>query len=175
MKVIIIGGGAGGASCAARLRRLDNSAEITIFEKTNETSIASCGLPYYIGGVIENRDNMQVAKPALFKNLFDIEIKLNMPVTRINPEKKEIIAADGQAYPYDKLVLSTGVEPFVPPVEGIENLPHFVVKHLSDADEIKAFIHDKSKKNAVVVPGGRWCSAAALSVSKPPKTCVMPE
>lgn len=154
MKVIIIGGGAGGASCAARLRRLDNSAEITIFEKTNETSIASCGLPYYIGGVIENRDNMQVAKPALFKNLFDIEIKLNMPVTRINPEKKEIIAADGQAYPYDKLVLSTGVEPFAPPVEGIENLPHFVVKHLSDADEIKAFIRDKSKKNAVVVGGG---------------------
>ena len=74
MKIVVVGGGAGGASFAARMRRLDENAQITIFEKSSETSIASCGLPYFIGGVIENRDNMQVATPALMKKLFNIDI-----------------------------------------------------------------------------------------------------
>lgn len=90
MKVIIIGGGAGGSSCAARLRRLDDSAEITVFEKTKETSIASCGLPYYIGNVIAERGKMQVAAPDLFKNLFNIDLKTECEVTAVNPEKRPL-------------------------------------------------------------------------------------
>ena len=154
MKIVVIGGGAGGASFAARMRRLDEKAEITILEKTEETSIASCGLPYFIGGVIDNRDDMQVAKPAFLKQLFNIDVKLNSPVSEINPEKKIVITNNGDVYPYDKLVLATGAKPFVPAIEGIENLPHFVVKNLADADAIKAFIAQNKPKNAVVVGGG---------------------
>lgn len=154
MKVIIIGGGAGGSSCAARLRRLDDSAEITVFEKTKETSVASCGLPYYIGNVIAERGKMQVAAPDLFKNLFNIDLKTECEVTAVNPEKKTVITADGSEHPYDKLVISGGAKPFIPPVDGLEKLPCFVVKHLSDADKIKDFIKTGTVKTAVVIGGG---------------------
>ncbi|MBP3403990.1 MAG: FAD-dependent oxidoreductase [Alphaproteobacteria bacterium] len=154
MKILIIGGGAGGASCAARLRRLDNSAEITVFEKTKETSVASCGLPYYIGNIISERGKMQVAAPDLFKNLFNIDVKTECEITAVTPEKKTVTTADGKEYPYDKLVISGGAKPFVPPVAGLEKLPCFVVKHLSDADKIKDFIKHNAVKNAVVVGGG---------------------
>ncbi len=154
MKIVVVGGGAGGASFAARMRRLDDKAEITILEKTAETSIASCGLPYFVGDVIEDRENMQVAKPALFKNLFNIDIKLNAEVVKIDTENKTVITFDGNKYEYGKLVLSLGAEPFVPQIDGIENMPHFVLKHLADADKIKAFIKQNNVKSAAVVGGG---------------------
>lgn len=154
MNILIIGGGAGGSSCAARLRRLDNSADITILEKTEETSIASCGLPYYIGNVIADRGKMQVASAELFDKLFDIQIKTGCEVTAVNPEKKTVTTALGEEYSYDKLVIASGAKPFVPPINGLEKLPYFVVKHLSDADRIKEFIKSNAIKDAVVVGGG---------------------
>lgn len=154
MKIVVVGGGAGGASFAARMRRLDNNAQITILEKSNETSIASCGLPYFIGGVIENRDNMQVASPALMKKLFDIDIHLSTEVVKINPQDKNVVTAEGEVFEYDKLVLSTGAKAFVPPINGLDNLPHFTVKSLADADKIKAFIAEHKPQKAVVIGGG---------------------
>lgn len=154
MNILIIGGGAGGSSCAARLRRLNNSADIIILEKTKETSIASCGLPYYIGNVIADRGKMQVASAELFDKLFDIQIKTSCEVTAVNPEKKIVTTAQGEEYSYDKLVIASGAKPFVPPVNGLEKLPYFVVKHLSDADKIKEFIENNAIKDAVVVGGG---------------------
>ena len=154
MRTIIIGGGAGGSGCAARLRRLDENMEILILEKTEETSIASCGLPYYIGGVIAERNKMQVAKPEMMKSLFNIEIKLNSEVTEINPQNKSVTTKDGESYPYDKLVIATGAVPFIPKIKGLNSLPHFAVKHLSDADNIKTYIKEHNIKQATVVGGG---------------------
>ena len=154
MRTIIIGGGAGGSGCAARLRRLDENMEILILEKTGETSIASCGLPYYIGGVIAERNKMQVAKPEMMKSLFNIEIKLNSEVTEINPQNKSVTTKDGESYPYDKLVIATGAVPFIPKIKGLNSLPHFAVKHLSDADNIKTYIKEHNIKQATVVGGG---------------------
>ena len=154
MKVLIIGGGAGGASCAARLRRLDDKAEITILEKTAETSIASCGLPYYIGGVIADRGNMQVASPALFKNLFNIDIRTGCEATEILPREKLVKTSTGENFSYDKLVLATGAKPFVPPVKGMEKLPCFTLKTLADADKIKEFAAARKPQKAVVAGGG---------------------
>ena len=154
MKIVVIGGGAGGASFAARMRRLDDKAEITILEKSGETSIASCGLPYFIGDVIDDRDVMQVASPAFMKKIFNIDVRLNTEVVSVNPQAKTVTTAQGDVVNYDKLVLSVGAQPIVPAFEGASNLPSFVVKHLADADKIKAFIAKHHPKNAVVVGGG---------------------
>ena len=154
MKIVVIGGGAGGASFAARMRRLDNKAEIIILEKTDETSIASCGLPYYIGEVIEDRSNMQVASPAFLKQLFDIDVELNAEVSLINPQEKFVQTTDGRHFAYDKLVLATGTKPFIPPLDGLDKMPHFTVKSLADADKIKAYIAQNKPQRATVVGGG---------------------
>ena len=154
MKIVVIGGGAGGASFAARMRRLDNKAEITILEKTDETSIASCGLPYFIGNIIEDRSNMQVASPAFLKQLFDIDVVLNAEVCLINPQEKFVQTTDGRNFAYDKLILATGTKPFIPPLEGLDNMPHFTVKSLADADKIKAYIAQNKPQRATVIGGG---------------------
>ena len=154
MKIVVIGGGAGGASFAARMRRLDDSAQITILEKSGETSIASCGLPYFIGGVITERDKMQVAKPQLMKQLFDIDIRLNTEAVKIDVNSKKVHTENGEIFEYDKLVLSTGAKAFVPPIDGLEKLPHFTVKNLADADKIKNFVLSHHPQRAVVIGGG---------------------
>ena len=154
MKIVVIGGGAGGSSFAARMRRLDEKAEIIILEQTSETSIASCGLPYFIGGVITDRKNMQVASPDLFKQLFNIEVRLNSKVTKIDPQNKIVTINNEHTIPYDKLILATGAKPFVPEINGLENIPHFTLKHLSDADKIKSFIKEQNITSATVVGGG---------------------
>ena len=148
MKVIIIGGGAGGLSCAARLRRLDDKAEITVLEKSGEVSIANCGLPYFIGGVIAQREKMQVAPTSILTNLFNITLKTNCAVTEIISGEKKVKTADGGVYAYDKLVIATGATPIVPAVEGLGKLPYFTLKRLSDADAIKAFIAEKKARRA---------------------------
>ncbi len=154
MKVVIIGGGAGGLSCAARLRRLDDKAEITVLEQTNEVSIANCGLPYYIGGVIALRNKMQVAETSVLTEVFRINLRLNCRVTAIEPATKKVTTADGSEYAYDKLVLATGAAPIVPPLEGLDRLPWFTLKHLADADKIKNLIKDKNIQTAAVIGGG---------------------
>ena len=154
MKIVVIGGGAGGSSFAARMRRLDEKAEIIILEQTSETSIASCGLPYFIGGVITDRKNMQVASPDLFKQLFNIEVRLNSKVTKIDPQNKIVTINNEHTIPYDKLILATGAKPYVPEIKGIENIAHFTLKHLADADKIKALIKERHLRSATVVGGG---------------------
>ena len=144
MKILIIGGGAAGSSCATRLRRLNEDAEILILEKTGENSIANCGLPYYIGDIIQHRDKIEVAKPSLFKNLFNIQIKHHTEVTALLPDKKQIRTQQDEIYTYDKLVISTGAKPFIPDIKGIENMPIFTLKSLESADNMKNFIQIKS-------------------------------
>ena len=154
MKTVIIGGGAAGASCAARLRRLDESAEILILEKTDEISIANCGLPYYVSGVISNRENILVSTPEKFKNWFNIDVKLNSEVVKINRNDKNIQLANGEIISYDKLVIAQGASPIIPNFNGMDRNNVFGVRTLNDADKIKEFIKNNNTKNAVVIGGG---------------------
>lgn len=154
MKVIIIGGGACGASCATRLRRLNEKAEIRILEKTNEVSIANCGLPYYCSGVIAERDRILVSNAKKFKDNFNIEVSLNTEVTEINRNEKYVVTNNNEKIYYDKLVLTQGANPIKPPLEGINNPNIFTLRTLTDADNIKTYIKNNNVKNAVVIGGG---------------------
>lgn len=154
MRTVIVGGGAAGASCAARLRRLNEEAEIIIIEKTNEVSIANCGLPYYISDVISERENILVSTPQKFKSWFNIDVLLNTEVVKINRNSKTITLNTGKEINYDKLVLAQGASPIVPPFEGLDKNKTFVVRNLDDADKIKNYIQKNNSKNAVVIGGG---------------------
>lgn len=154
MRVIIIGGGACGASCATRLRRLDEHCEITILERTNEVSIANCGLPYYCSDVINDRDKILVSNPEKFKNMFNIDVRLNTEVVEINRVEKFVVSSNGEKFYYDKLVLAQGGSPIVPPLEGVNNKNIFTVRSLADADKIKDYINNNNVKSAVVVGAG---------------------
>ncbi len=154
MRTVIIGGGACGASTAARIRRLDESAEIIVLEKTGEISIANCGLPYYTSGVINDREKMLVSSPEKFREWFNINVKLNTEVININPDEKFVETADGEKINYDKLVLAQGAKPFVPPIEGIPEQKVFTVRTLFDADNIKSYIKEKGVRKAIVIGGG---------------------
>lgn len=154
MRIIVVGGGAAGASCAARLRRLNEDAEIIILEKTSEISIANCGLPYFCSDVISDRDKMLVSNPTVFKELLDVEVRLNSAVTSINRAEKKVIVNGDYELNYDKLVLALGASPIKPPISGIDNKNIFTVRTLNDADRIKDYIKGREVKNAVVVGGG---------------------
>lgn len=154
MRTVIIGGGACGASTAARIRRLDESAEIIVLEKTGEISIANCGLPYYTSGVINDREKMLVSSPEKFREWFNINVKLNTEVININPDEKFVETADGEKINYDKLVLAQGAKPFVPPIEEIPEEKVFTVRTLFDADNIKSYIKEKGVRKAIVIGGG---------------------
>lgn len=154
MRVIVVGGGAAGASCAARLRRLNEDAEIIILEKTDEISIANCGLPYFCSDVINDRNKMLVSNPSVFKNLLNVDVRLNSAVTSINRDKKSVTVNNEYEVEYDKLVLALGASPIKPPISGIDNKKIFTVRSLNDADRIKNFVQQNEIKNAVVVGGG---------------------
>lgn len=154
MRTVIIGGGACGASAAARIRRLDESAEIIVLEKTGEISIANCGLPYYTSGVINDREKMLVSSPEKFREWFNINVKLNTEVININPDEKFVETADGEKINYNKLVLAQGAKPFVPPIDGIPEEKVFTVRTLFDADNIKSYIKEKGVRKAIVIGGG---------------------
>lgn len=154
MKVIIIGGGACGASCATRLRRLDENCEITILERTNEVSIANCGLPYYCSDVIADREKILVSNPERFKNMFNIDVQLNCEVVEINRDEKYVLTQNNEKFYYDKLVLAQGANPIRPNLEGIDNKNIFTVRTLADADKIKDYVVQNDVKKAVVVGGG---------------------
>ena len=154
MKTVIIGGGACGASCATRLRRLDENCEITILERTNEVSIANCGLPYYCSDVISDRDKILVSNPERFKNMFNIDVQLNCEVVEINRDEKYVLTQNNEKFYYDKLVLAQGANPIRPNLDGIDNENIFTVRTLADADKIKDYVAKRDIKNAVVVGGG---------------------
>ena len=154
MKVVIIGGGAAGASCAARLRRLDEFAEILILEKTDEISIANCGLPYYVSGVIGDRENMLVSSPEKFKSWFRVDVRLNAEVIKINREAKSLQLKNGDVIAYDTLVLAPGASPVIPDFAGMDKTRVFAVRTLDDADRIKGFIKNNGSKKAAVIGGG---------------------
>ena len=154
MRIVIVGGGAAGASCAARLRRLNEDAEIIIIEKTNEVSIANCGLPYYVSGVINEREKILVSSPQKFKSWFNIDVLLNTEVLGINRENHSVSLSSGEELHYDKLVLSQGASPIVPAFEGMNRDKTFIVRNLDDADKIKNYIQQNKSNKAVVVGGG---------------------
>ena len=154
MRILVIGGGACGASAAARCRRLNDDAEIIILEATDEISIANCGLPYYTSDVINSRDKMIVSSPMRFKNLLNIDVRLNARVTEINRKSKTVTVNGIDTLSYDKLVLATGATPVIPPITGINNKKIFTVRTLKDGDGIKEILRTGNAKNAVVIGGG---------------------
>ena len=154
MRVIIIGGGAAGASCATRLRRLNEEIEIIILERTNEVSIANCGLPYYISDIIPNRDDILVSTPQKFKSWFNIDVLLETEVVEINKQEKFIITSFNKKLNYDYLVLANGASPIIPNFEGLNKDKTFVVRTLNDADKIKSYIKNNNVKKVAVIGGG---------------------
>ena len=158
MRIIIIGGVAGGATAAARIRRLTEEAEILLIEKGKYISYANCGLPYYIGGIIEERGKLFVQTPEAFGRRFHIDVRTESEVTKIDTTKKTVTVstADGRDYTetYDKLLLSPGASPIVPPLPGINSEGIFTLRNVSDTDRIKAFLDGGKVRRAVIVGGG---------------------
>lgn len=158
MKYLIVGGVAGGATAAARIRRLTEDAEIVIFDKGEYISYANCGLPYYIGGIIEERDRLFVQTPESFGRRFNIDVRTNNEVTAIDAAAKQVRVrtADGKEYieSYDKLLLSPGASPVVPPLNGIDSEGIFTLRNVSDTDRIKEYMTSHRVKRAVIVGGG---------------------
>ncbi len=158
-KTLIIGGVAGGATTATRLRRRDDSMEIVMFERGDYISYANCGLPYYIGGVIETRDALLVQKPEVMRDRFNIDVRVSSEVTKIIPEEKKIEVKNkktGEVYEetYDNLVLATGSSPIKPPIPGIDADNIFTLWTVPDTDRIKAYLTEKKPKSAAVIGGG---------------------
>jgi len=158
-RILIVGGVAGGASTAARLRRLDETAEIIMFERGDYISFANCGLPYYIGGEIKNRDDLLLQTPEGFKKRFNIDVRIRNEVTAIDSGKKQINVknlSSGDTYTesYDKLVLSPGAEPVRPPIPGIDSERIFTLRNVPDTDLINDFIDKHKPKRAVIVGAG---------------------
>lgn len=159
LKVLIVGGVAGGASAAARLRRLDENAEIILFEKGEYISFANCGLPYYIGEVIREKDKLVVQTPEKMKERFNIDVRVNSEVTKIFPDKKTIEVynkAEDKTYTetYDKLVLSPGAEPVKPRLPGVDSCRIFTLRNIPDTYKIKDYVDAVKPKRAVVVGAG---------------------
>lgn len=157
-KVLIVGGVAGGASAAARLRRLDEHAEIIIFEKDRYISYANCGLPYYIGEVIKDRDDLIVQSAEDMKIRFNIDVRTESEVTGINPGDRNVTVKNksGDLYTenYDYLILSPGARAFKPAIPGIKSDKVLSLRNISDTDAIKSLVDEKGMKSAVVIGGG---------------------
>ncbi|HQM96025.1 MAG TPA: FAD-dependent oxidoreductase [Clostridia bacterium] len=157
-KVVIIGGVAGGASAATRLRRLDEQAQITIIEKGEYISYANCGLPYHIGNVIKQRSSLLLLTPEVMKQKYNIDVFIKQEVTSIDRANKKVTVkkSDNSEYQldYDKLIISTGSSPIKPPIPGIDSSRIMTLWSVPDTDRIKAYISDKNVKSAVVVGGG---------------------
>ena len=158
-KLLIIGGVAGGATAAARARRLDENAEIILFERGEYISFANCGLPYYIGQIIKERESLLVTTAEAFKARYNIDIRPFSEVTEINRTSKEVTVREiktGNTYKetYDKIILSPGAEPIRPPLEGINLANIYSLRSIPDSDLIKAQVDEKKPESAVVVGGG---------------------
>ncbi|MBQ6368675.1 MAG: FAD-dependent oxidoreductase, partial [Parasporobacterium sp.] len=142
MKIVIVGGVAGGATAAARLRRLDEKAQIVVLERTGYVSYANCGLPYYIGGVIEDQGELTLQTPESFRRRFNIDVRIKQEVTKINTDQKTVSVKDlrtGRDYDesYDKLILSPGARPSVPDLPGTDSRYLFTLRTVEDTLKIR--------------------------------------
>ncbi len=158
-RILIVGGVAGGASCAARARRLSETAEIVIFDRGPFVSFANCGLPYYVGNVIPKEESLLVATPELFRDRFNIEVRLNTEVTAIDRGErkirvKELVSGAESEEPYDALVLSPGAVPVRPGLPGIDLPGIFSLRTIPDSRQIKEWITRRQARRAVIVGGG---------------------
>ena len=159
MKIVIVGGVAGGATAAARIRRLDEKAEILVFERTGYISYANCGLPYYIGDVIQKKADLTLQTPESFWKRFRITMKVQHEVLAIHPEKKRVSVrnlATGETFEegYDKLVLSPGAKAVVPQLPGVNSKKIFTLRTVEDTFAIKDFVTEHKPRSAVMVGGG---------------------
>jgi len=158
-KILIVGGVAGGATAAARLRRLDEHAEIIVFERGEHISFANCGLPYHIGGIIAEREELLLQTPESFHSRFNVDVRIQNEVLSIDHEAKTVKVKNMQTNEtytesYDKLILSPGGAPIKPPIEGINSGAVFTLRNVADTDHIKAYIKSHQPRSAVVVGGG---------------------
>ncbi|MFV0502344.1 MAG: FAD-dependent oxidoreductase [Bacteroidales bacterium] len=158
MKHVIVGGVAGGATAAARIRRIDESAEIILLEKGKHISYANCGLPYYIGGEIEDREKLFLQTPQSFGTRFKVDVRVENEVVSIDKDKKEVLIRRGDSSTYtesyDRLLLSPGASPVRPPIKGIDSEGIFTLRNVTDTDKIKHYITSRKIQNAVVVGAG---------------------
>lgn len=159
MKVVIVGGVAGGATAAARIRRLDESAQIVMFERSGYVSYANCGLPYYIGGVIEDEGELTLQTPQSFRQRFAVDVRVRHEVMAINPAAKTVTVcnlANGEVWEesYDKLVLAPGAKPSLPNFSGVDEDGVFTLRTVEDTLRIKRFVEEKQPKTAVLAGGG---------------------
>ena len=159
MKTVIIGGVAGGATAAARLRRLDEKAEIIILERGEYVSFANCGLPYYIGGVITDRGDLTLQTPQSFKARFNIDVRVLNEAVKVSPDTKTVTVKNlrtGETYEetYDNLILSMGAEPIRPNIEGADGSNVFTLRNIPDTLKIKNYIDTAKPRSAVVIGGG---------------------
>ncbi len=158
-KILIIGGVAGGASAAARLRRHSEEDQIVMFEKGPHVSFSNCCLPYHLSGVVESADNLVLMSPEKFMKQYRIEARVNNEVINIDRAKKEVTVKNsvtGEEYTenYDKLILSMGAKPIVPKIPGIENVNTFTIRNVVDIDRLNKFIKNMDSKNVTVIGGG---------------------
>lgn len=159
LRIVIVGGVAGGASAAARARRMNESAEIVLLEKDEHVSFANCGLPYYVGGEIAERDKLLLVRPQLFRDRFRIDVRTRNEALRIDRENKTLAVRDHEKdedydLSYDKLILAPGAVPIVPPMEGADAANVFTLRNVADVDRIKGWCDRESPKRAVVVGAG---------------------
>lgn len=158
MKTVIIGGVAGGATAATRLRRLDENMEIVLLERGQYISYANCGLPYYIGDVIKSRDALLLMTPETMKERYNLDVRVENEVTAIHPDKKAVTVrkANGEVYEesYDHLIIATGSSPLRPPIKGIDGEGIYTLWTVPDTDKIKSIVDEKSPRRAAVIGGG---------------------
>ncbi len=158
-KTVIIGGVAGGATAAARLRRKDESMEIVMFERGDYISYANCGLPYYIGNVIQNRNSLLLQTPAAMKAKFNIDVRTSCEVQKISKDTqtlwiRNLKTGDEYEESYDTLIIATGSSPLKPPIPGIDGRHIYTLWTIPDTDAIKEVVSKESLKRAAVIGGG---------------------
>ncbi|MDF2536729.1 MAG: CoA-disulfide reductase [Bacillales bacterium] len=158
MKVVIIGGVAGGMSAATRLRRLNEDAEIIVLEKGPYVSFANCGLPYHVSEEIEKRENLLVQTTEQLRSRFQLDVRPNSEAIKINPEEKKVVVRTGDetyTLDYDKLILSPGAKPFIPPMAGLSDSKNvFTLRNINDMDKILSHISETNPKTAMVIGAG---------------------
>lgn len=157
-KVLIVGGVAGGASAATRLRRLDENIEIVMFERGEYVSFANCGLPYYIGGEIKEREKLLLQTPKSIKDRFNVDVRINSDVISVDTDRKivKVNSMDKGEYEesYDYLILSPGAKPIKPPISGIDSKRIYTLRNVPDTDKIKKVVDEGNIKSAVIIGGG---------------------